>query len=123
MVTSDQIQTLFLPEIGFLRLAQIIGRPAVSEEEAEQNRRDAEIAKKLSQKPNSRPKRPRQAIPPLIPISASSWWDGVSKKRYPQPVRHQKITMWKISDIRMLIKDIEKETQASEVPTPVIKEA
>lgn len=53
--TNDKIQTFFLPEIGFLRLNQIIGRPAVSEEEACQNQRDAETAKKLGKKPNSRP--------------------------------------------------------------------
>ena len=107
--TNDKIQTFFLPEIGFLRLNQIIGRPAVSEEEACQNQRDAETAKKLGKKPNSRPKRARQAIPALIPISASSWWEGVNKGRYPDPVRHNGVTLWKISSIRMLIKEIERE--------------
>ena len=52
----------------------------------------------------------RKANPPLlpiIPISSSSWWDGVAKGRYPKPVRHQGVTLWKIRDIKKLIKEIE----------------
>lgn len=66
-----------LPEAGFLRLWQIIGDP--------------------------------KAIPPipaLIPVSRSTWWAGVKSGRYPQPVRTlgERITAWRVEDIRELIK-------------------
>src|SRR3546814_18424785 len=48
-----------LPETGYLRLHQIIGRPAR----------------------NGWP-----AIPALIPVSRSTWWAGVKSGRYPKPV-------------------------------------
>lgn len=67
-----------LPEIGYLRLHQIIGRPARSD---------------------------RPAIPALIPVSRSTWWAGVKSGRYPQPVRTlgANITVWRVEDVRALI--------------------
>jgi len=71
-----------IPESGFLRLRQIIGDPG---------------------DPNA--KLPKPPIPALIPVSASSWWDGVKSGRYPQPVRTLgvRITAWRVEDIRHLI--------------------
>lgn len=65
-----------LPEIGYVRLSQIIGNP------------------------KSKPPRP-----PVIPVSKSTWWAGVKSGRYPQPVRGlgRRITAWKVEDIRALI--------------------
>lgn len=65
-----------LPETGFLRLPQIIG--------------------------NAKAVPP---IPPLIPVSKSTWWQGVKEGRYPQPVRTlgARITVWRVEDIRKLI--------------------
>lgn len=65
-----------LPETGFLRLTQIIG--------------------------NSKAKPP---IPAVIPVSKSTWWEGVRTGRYPQPVRTLglRITAWRVEDIRALI--------------------
>ncbi|RFC31930.1 MAG: hypothetical protein DID91_2727703885 [Candidatus Nitrotoga sp. MKT] len=65
-----------LPETGFLRLTQIIGNP--------------------------------KAVPPIpavIPVSKSTWWEGVKSGRYPQPVRTLglRITAWRVEDIRTLI--------------------
>ena len=65
-----------LPETGFLRLLQIIGNP--------------------------------KAVPPIpavIPVSKSTWWEGVRTGRYPQPVRTlgARITAWRVEDIRALI--------------------
>lgn len=67
-----------LPAVGYLRLHQIIGRPA---------------------------RRGRPAIPPLIPVSRSTWWAGVKSGRYPQPTRSlgERITAWRIEDIRELL--------------------
>ena len=47
-----------LPETGFLRLSQIIGNPKA-----------------------------KPPIPAVIPVSKSTWWEGVKSGRYPQPVR------------------------------------
>lgn len=61
---------------GFLRLHQIIGDPKAE-----------------------------PPVPPIIPVSKSTWWAGVKSGRYPQPVRTlgKRITAWRIEDIRTLI--------------------
>jgi predicted DNA-binding transcriptional regulator AlpA len=65
-----------LPSTGFLRLTQIIGDQ------------------------NAEP-----PIPAVIPVSKSTWWEGVKSGRYPQPVRTLglRITAWRVDDIRALI--------------------
>lgn len=66
-----------LPETGYLRLAQIVGKPATDE---------------------------APAIPAIIPVSKSTWWAGVRTGRYPRPVKlGQRITAWRVEDIRALI--------------------
>jgi len=65
-----------LPETGYLRLPQILG--------------------------DSKSEPP---IPPLIPVSRSSWWAGVKSGRFPQPIKlGPRTTAWKVEDIRDLIK-------------------
>lgn len=90
-----------LPVDGFLRLWHIIGQEAVTEEQAEKNRVRGKG-----------PKRPKPAIPPIIPVKKSTWWSGVKSGRYPKPVRTLgvRITAWRVEDIRALI----QQTQASE---------
>ena len=65
-----------IPAQGFLRLTQIIGNPKA-----------------------------KPPIPAIIPVSRSTWWQGVKDGRYPQPVRTlgQRITAWRAEDIRALI--------------------
>ncbi len=65
-----------LPEEGYLRLSQIIGNPKA-----------------------------KPPIPAVIPVSKSTWWEGVKSGRYPQPVRTlgRRITAWRVEDIRALI--------------------
>ena len=64
-----------LPETGFLRLKQILGDPKAN-----------------------------PPIPPLIPVSKSTWWAGVKAGIYPKPVRLSKrITAWRVEDIRALM--------------------
>ena len=39
-----------------------------------------------------------------IPVSKSTWWDGVKTGRYPKPVKlGPRITAWRVEDIRTLI--------------------
>ena len=64
-----------LPEVGFLRLSQIIGNPK-------------------SEPP----------IPAVIPVSKSSWWAGCKSGRYPAPIRlGLRTTAWRVEDILNLI--------------------
>ena len=81
-VTLDRLQSNKagkmhkLPETGYVRLPQIIGNP-----------------------------RAKPPIPPVIPVSKSTWWAGVKSGRYPQPVRGlgKRITAWRVADLRTLI--------------------
>jgi predicted DNA-binding transcriptional regulator AlpA len=82
-----------LPETGYLRLPQIIGQEGVTDEQADANRRR-----------ERGPKRPRPAIPALIPASKSTWWAGIKSGRFPKPVKiGERITVWRVEDIRALI--------------------
>ncbi len=39
-----------------------------------------------------------------IPVSKSTWWEGVKTGRYPQPVKlGPRITAWRAADINALI--------------------
>lgn len=88
-----------LPETGYLRLTQIVGRPATSQ---------------------------APAIPPIIPVSRSTWWAGVKSGRYPQPIRGlgPRITAWRAEDIRSLIAHVDRgaldlgRTPPAAAPTP-----
>lgn len=40
----------------------------------------------------------------LIPVSKSTWWEGVKSGRFPKPVKlGPRITAWRVEDIRQLI--------------------
>lgn len=46
----------------------------------------------------------------IIPISKSSWWDGIDKGIYPKPVKiGKRVSAWKVEDIRTLIRNISGE--------------
>ena len=56
-----------LPEVGFVRLAQILD---------------------------------------VVPISRSSWWQGIKEGRFPRPLKlGPRTTVWRVEDIRALITD------------------
>lgn len=64
-----------LPQTGFVRLANIIGNPKA-----------------------------HPPIPPIIPVSKSTWWLGVKSGRYPKPLKlGPRITAWRVEDLRELI--------------------
>lgn len=50
----------------------------------------------------------------VIPVSKSTWWAGVKSGRYPQPTRSlgERITAWRVEDIRALIDSTAPETVA-----------
>jgi predicted DNA-binding transcriptional regulator AlpA len=69
-----------LPATGYLRLPQILGKPAT----------DTSLA-----------------VPAIFPVCRSTWWAGVKAGRYPQPVKlGDRITAWRVEDIRALIERV-----------------
>lgn len=86
-----------LPETGFIRLNRIIGEKPLTAEQAAENRARGK-----------RGRRPRPGITALIPVSASTWWNGVRDGRHPQPVKLGGSTLWRVEDIRALMLDIER---------------
>lgn len=79
-----------IPETGYLRLSQIIGAPKAN-----------------------------PPIPPLIPVSKSSWWAGCKSGRFPAPLKlGPRTTCWRVEDIRALIDGTyQPETQSEALPT------
>lgn len=66
-----------LPETGFLRLSQIVGNPKAN-----------------------------PPIPPIVPVSKSTWWQGVRKGIYPKPQKlSPRVTVWRVEDIRRFINE------------------
>lgn len=63
---------------SYLRLKQIIGDPASS-----------------------------PPIIPIIPVSKTTWWQGVREGRYPQPIRGlgKRITVWRADEIEALVNE------------------
>ncbi len=104
-----------LPETGFLRLSDVIGEEAITEDQAAENRgynkrAEADAIKRGQLDKDGKPvyaRRPttaRPAIPALIPVKKSCWWDGVKTGRFPKPVKlGPRVTAWRVEDIRALI--------------------
>jgi prophage regulatory protein len=66
-----------LPETGYLRLSQIIGRKAT----------------------NTDP-----GLPALVPVSASTLWQWVREGKFPKPVKlGERVTAWKVEEIRIYL--------------------
>ena len=69
------MHTVALPDAGFMRLSQIVGDPKAT-----------------------------PPVPPVIPVSRSTWWNGVKSGLYPKPVKlGPGVTAWRVEDIRALI--------------------
>ncbi len=49
---------------------------------------------------------PKVGIPPIIPVSKSTWWAGVKSGRFPQPIKlSERVTAWSVTSIRDLIEE------------------
>jgi len=67
-----------LPETGFLRLKQIVGDPKAE-----------------------------PPIPAILPISRTSFLNGVKSGKYPKSVKlGERTTAWRVEDIRELINSV-----------------
>lgn len=50
---------------------------------------------------------PKKGIPPIIPVSRSSWWNGVKSGKYTKPVKlGSRTTAWRVENIRALVESI-----------------
>jgi predicted DNA-binding transcriptional regulator AlpA len=88
---------------GFLELSQILGRRAVTAEQAAANRKTLETAIAAGRRITPPLLRPRPAVPALLPISKSSWWSGIAAGKYPKAVRVYGRSLWRASDIAALL--------------------
>lgn len=71
----------YIPQDGYLRLSQIIGNKSAV-----------------------------PPIPPIIPVSKSTWWAGVKSGKFPSPIKiGPRTTVWRVEDIYKLINIIDKE--------------
>ncbi len=78
-----------LPAIGYLRLCQIIGRKATPSD------------------PDSKSKNLREAIPALIPVSKSTWYQWIRDGKCPKPLRiSERTSVWRVEDILEFIEKI-----------------
>ncbi len=56
-----------------------------------------------------------------IPVSKSSWWEGVKRGRFPKPIKlGPRTTAWRVDDIRELIErgDVNHAPAAGSVTAP-----
>ena len=77
------------PSAGYLRQAELIGRRAVSAEEAARNRNTGKT-----------PVRPRAAVKGIVPFSHATLWRKVRNKEFPAPARLSAgIVAWRLQDV------------------------
>lgn len=48
----------------------------------------------------------KRGIPPLLPISRSSFLNGIKSGRYPAPIKHGRTLFWRTSDIKQLLETL-----------------
>ena len=71
-----------LPAEGYVRIWDILGRKAA--------------------------KGRRPAILGMIPVSRTTWYAGVKSARYPKPIKHGGIAMWRVEEIQALIAQLRR---------------
>jgi len=55
---------------------------------------------------------PKKGIPAIIPVSRSTWWEGVKSGRYPSSIKlSARCTAWRTSDIHALLDRLGKEAR------------
>jgi len=66
-----------IPKAGYCRLSQIIGN-----------------------------KKAKPPIPAVLPISRSTWYEGVKSGKFPKPIHAGRLAMWRWADIRKLVEQM-----------------
>lgn len=57
-----------------------------------------------------------RGVPPVIPVSKSTWWNGVKAGRFPRPIKLGATTCWNVQDIRQLLDSLTAGGTAGTVP-------
>lgn len=48
----------------------------------------------------------------LIPVSKSTFWEGIKTGRYPKPVKlSERVTAWRVSDIQKFLNSVSAENK------------
>jgi hypothetical protein len=59
---------------------------------------------------------PKKGLPPIIPVSATTWWKGVKEGKFPRPVKlSYGVTCWRSEDIRALVESFGQAIQGGKV--------
>lgn len=82
-------------DIRLLTEEQIIGRPAVTDAQAAENKRLGR-----------RPWRARQAIQAIIPVTKSAWRAGIASGVFPRPRKLGRLNVWTAEEIQRLAAEI-----------------
>jgi hypothetical protein len=46
----------------------------------------------------------KRGIPPIYPVSKSTWWAGIKQGRFPKPVKlSARCVAWRVEEIRALV--------------------
>lgn len=57
---------------------------------------------------------PKAGIPPIVPVSRTTWLDGVKSGRFPQSVKlGPRTTAWRVEDILALVESFSSEKAAA----------
>ena len=56
-----------------------------------------------SMQPNSQKLYRINQVLEVIPVSKTTWWNGVRDGRFPKPIRNGRMTFWKSEDIESFI--------------------
>ena len=50
-----------------------------------------------------------QTVLELIPVSRAKFYKGIQSGEYPSPIKHGRMSLWRVEDIHTLIERINKE--------------
>lgn len=65
------------PQTGFVRLSQILGDTKAN-----------------------------PPTPAYVPVSKSTWWQGVKDGRFPQPIKlSERVTVWRAEEVRAFVEN------------------
>lgn len=101
------IRAAILPAEGFVGIDVVIGRPPVTEEEAERNRALALEAAHAGRQ-FTRPRRARDGVQGVLPWGRTFLYDQISAGRFPSPLKVGRRAMWHVDDVRRALAELAK---------------
>ena len=52
----------------------------------------------------------------VIPVSKTTWWNGVRDGRFPKPIRNGRMTFWKSEDLESFMDQLQSANPAEHEP-------